>query len=57
MRWNWPYVDFWLNIGILRIATELMHERTECLTREYIAVTVVVFWRYGFRFRLYSPMR
>ena len=51
-----PYLDLWLDIGLLQIQTELLTERYEEFSRVYIGMRITVLKRWGWRFRLYSPM-
>jgi hypothetical protein len=55
MKWRWPYLDLWLDIGLLSVSTALWRERYETCTKDYVLVSVKVLGRWGFRFRLYSP--
>lgn len=54
LRTHPPYLDFWLDIGLLRIRTELMNERCENRTRVYISLEIKILRKWGWRFRLYS---
>jgi hypothetical protein len=57
MKWKRyiPYIDVWVNFGVLQIKTDIMNERLETMTREYFVLRVTLFFKYGFSIRLYSP--
>lgn len=56
-RWRrfLPYLDFYLDIGILRLKTDLMHESTYKEEYEYIQLHVDIFRHRLFSIRLYKP--
>ena len=50
-----PYLELYLDIGLLQIQTELMTESYEMLCRNYIALRITLLHKWGWHFRLYSP--
>lgn len=58
---NWkkylPYVDLWVDLGVLQVMTDIMYENIMNQTFEYLVISVTVMRRWGFRFKLYSRMR
>ena len=52
-----PYLDFWLDINILQIKTELLYYERASQVKSYICMKVTLFHKWGFHFRLYSPDR
>ena len=58
---NWkkylPYVDLWVDLGVLKVMTDIMYENIMNQTFEYLVISVTVMRRWGFRFKLYSRMR
>lgn len=48
-----PYLDFWLDLGFISVQTGVMRVQVNQDIREYVSASVVVFRRWGFRFRLY----
>lgn len=53
---NLPYVSLWCDLWLLQIGTAVMYEALDARTYEYIRVKVTVLHRWGFSFRLYSPL-
>ena len=51
-----PMLDFMLDLGFLRIRTELMRKSDYNMMFEYIALELMVL-RWGIRFRLYETMQ
>ena len=51
-----PMLDFMLDLGFLRVRTELMRRSDYNMMFEYIGVELMLL-RWGFRFRLYDTMQ
>lgn len=53
-----PYLDLWLDVGVVSVGSRLMFVSTHGMTVEYVALQVKVWWdRWGFAIRLYDTMR
>lgn len=55
-RWCVPCLDLWLDIGLLKIHTELMHECFAMRQYNVIHLHVKLLGKWGFRFRLYRTV-
>jgi hypothetical protein len=51
-----PLLHLWIEIPFISVRTELMGQRLERMTREYIAVQVRI-WKWHGTFELYDTMR
>lgn len=51
-----PMLDFMLDLGFLKIRTELMRNSDYNMCFEYIGLELMIF-RWGFRCRLYDTMQ
>jgi hypothetical protein len=49
-----PYLEIYISIPYVTIQTELMNERQESMTFQYISLSVRV-WKWHTAFRLYKP--
>lgn len=58
-RWKsyLPYLDLWIDLGVLQVRTDVMCENMMNQTFEYILISVTVMRKWGFRLKLYSRLR
>lgn len=52
-----PYLDLWLDIGLLQVQTELWNFDYQRMVHTRINLSVKLFRKWGFRFKLYSLPR
>lgn len=50
-----PYLNLWLDTGVITIKTDLWREVYEDDYFVYIRCSVRLFWKWGFDFNLYRP--
>ena len=55
-RWKnyLPYLDLWVDFGILQVRTDIMCKNIMNDTFEYLVISVRVMRKWGFEFKLYS---
>ena len=52
-----PYVDIWIDLMWIQVATNIMVASRNTMTYEYLSLDFRFFKRWGFRWRLYRPFR
>lgn len=55
MKWHWPYLDLWFDVGFLELRSIVQRECRECDLIDHVHLRVRIFRRWGFKFRLYTP--